>query len=83
VLRGQSNESPTVINFGFLDRSRYFLEIAQYSSLADSSHGVFLFVCCARTHVRWIPCQHGMARPQVADGGDALQVAQGSCEYNK
>jgi hypothetical protein len=25
-------------------------------------------------HVRWVPCHHGMARPQVADGGDALQV---------
>jgi hypothetical protein len=23
---------------------------------------------------RWVPCRHGMARPQVADGGDALQV---------
>jgi hypothetical protein len=25
-------------------------------------------------HVRWVPSHHGMARPQVADGGDALQV---------
>jgi hypothetical protein len=25
-------------------------------------------------HVRWVHCYHGMARPQVADGGDALQV---------
>jgi hypothetical protein len=25
-------------------------------------------------HVRWVPCHHGMARPQVADGRDALQV---------
>jgi hypothetical protein len=24
-------------------------------------------------HVRWVPCHHCMARPQVADGGDALQ----------
>jgi hypothetical protein len=24
-------------------------------------------------YVRWVPCHHGMARPQVADGGDALQ----------
>jgi hypothetical protein len=21
----------------------------------------------------WVPCHHGMARPQVADGGDTLQ----------
>jgi hypothetical protein len=25
-------------------------------------------------HVRWVPCPHGMARPQVADGGDGLQI---------
>jgi hypothetical protein len=25
------------------------------------------------SHVRWVPCHHGMARPRVADGGDALQ----------
>jgi hypothetical protein len=24
--------------------------------------------------VRWVPCHHGMARPQVADGVNALQV---------
>jgi hypothetical protein len=26
------------------------------------------------THVKWVPCHHGMARPQVADGGDGLQI---------
>jgi hypothetical protein len=26
------------------------------------------------TDVRWAPGHHGMARPQVADGGDALQI---------
>jgi hypothetical protein len=25
-------------------------------------------------HVRWLPCHRGMARPQVADGADALQL---------
>jgi hypothetical protein len=25
-------------------------------------------------HVRWVPCHHDMARPQVADGGDGLQI---------
>jgi hypothetical protein len=25
-------------------------------------------------HVKWVPCHHGMARPQVADGGDGLQM---------
>jgi hypothetical protein len=23
--------------------------------------------------MQWVPCHHGMARPQVADGGDSLQ----------
>jgi hypothetical protein len=26
------------------------------------------------SHVMWVPCHHGMARPQVADGGDAVQI---------
>jgi hypothetical protein len=26
------------------------------------------------------PCHHGMARPQVADGGTASNM-EGSCEY--
>jgi hypothetical protein len=25
-------------------------------------------------HVRCVPCHHSMARPQVADGGDSLQL---------
>jgi hypothetical protein len=25
-------------------------------------------------HVRWVPCHHCMARPQVADGGDGLHI---------
>jgi hypothetical protein len=25
-------------------------------------------------HVNWVPCHHGMARPQVADGGEGLQI---------
>jgi hypothetical protein len=26
------------------------------------------------THVKCVPCHHGMARPQVADGGEGLQI---------
>jgi hypothetical protein len=29
----------------------------------------------------WAPCHHGMARPQVADGGTASYM-EGSCEKN-
>jgi hypothetical protein len=25
-------------------------------------------------HVKWVPCHHGMVHPQVADGGDSLQI---------
>jgi hypothetical protein len=25
-------------------------------------------------HIRWVPCHHGMGCPQVADGGDGLQL---------
>jgi hypothetical protein len=24
--------------------------------------------------VKWVPCHHGMARPQVADRGEGLQI---------
>jgi hypothetical protein len=33
-----------------------------------------LWYCTFSGHVRWFPCHHGMARPQVSDGGDALQL---------
>jgi hypothetical protein len=26
------------------------------------------------SHIKWVPCHHGMARPQVVDGGDGLQT---------
>jgi hypothetical protein len=26
------------------------------------------------SHVKWVPCYQSMARPQVADRGDALQI---------
>jgi hypothetical protein len=28
----------------------------------------------SKCHVTWVPCHQGMARPQVADGGDGLQI---------
>jgi hypothetical protein len=34
----------------------------------------FMAVCALTDVVRWVPCHHGMACPQVADGGDALQL---------
>jgi hypothetical protein len=34
----------------------------------------FMSVCFVPFHVRWVPCHHSMAHPQVADGGHTLQV---------
>jgi hypothetical protein len=34
----------------------------------------FLFVLGTNSQIRWAHCHHGMARPQVADGGDGLQI---------
>jgi hypothetical protein len=34
----------------------------------------FISIIRISSQVRWVPCHHGMARPQVADGGDFLQV---------
>jgi hypothetical protein len=36
--------------------------------------GIIFTFCSNCLHVRWVPCHLGMARPQVADGGDALQL---------
>jgi hypothetical protein len=33
----------------------------------------FVIVECM-FRVKWVPCHHGMARPQIADGGDGLQI---------
>jgi hypothetical protein len=34
----------------------------------------FCINCSYSFHVRWVPCHHGMARPQVVDGGYTHQV---------
>jgi hypothetical protein len=33
----------------------------------------FVLVNCM-SHVKWVPCHHGMTRLQVADGGEGLQI---------
>jgi hypothetical protein len=42
----------------------------------QESDGLFYVLKCIQLsfNVEWVPCQHGMARPQVADGGDGLQI---------
>jgi hypothetical protein len=35
---------------------------------------LFFFRIFILHNVRWVPCHHGMGRPQVADGGYVLQV---------
>jgi hypothetical protein len=42
----------------------------QWSIVLFLQHKRLLGIC----HVRWLPCHHGMARPQVAVGGDAHQI---------
>jgi hypothetical protein len=32
-----------------------------------------------KSHVRWVPCHHGMVRPQAVDGSPPGM--EGSCEY--
>jgi hypothetical protein len=46
-------------------RSVSFLNVALFMRIV-LSEGSF--------HVRWVPCHHGMASPQVADGGDGLWI---------
>jgi hypothetical protein len=47
----------------------------QVIKTAKTSHVKFFSICRIQmTHVKWVPCHHGKARPQVADGGDSLQI---------
>jgi hypothetical protein len=32
--------------------------------------------CLGHFRVRWVSCHHSIVRPQVADGGDGLQVCR-------
>jgi len=34
----------------------------------------FLGILLLIYHVKWVPCHHYMARPEVVDGGDGLQM---------
>ena len=43
-------------------------------------HNIFEFLKCVRDLAVFVgPCHHGVARPQVADGGTASDM-EGSCE---
>jgi hypothetical protein len=39
-----------------------------------SRNKIIYFTIGLSTHVNWVPCHYGMACPQVADGGDGLQI---------
>jgi hypothetical protein len=42
--------------------------------------GLYFFFMVKETKTMWVgPCHHGMAPPQVADGGTAFDM-EGSCE---
>jgi hypothetical protein len=42
--------------------------------LGEKQNFCIIYVTCVLSHVRWVPCHHGMAHPQVGDGGDDLQI---------
>jgi hypothetical protein len=42
--------------------------------LAISTRFFFFAIEPLRSHVRWVPCHHGMARPLVADGENGFQT---------
>jgi hypothetical protein len=46
-----------------------------------NTRGEIRFTSERLAHVRWVLCHHGMARPQVADGGERPTDMEGSCEY--
>jgi hypothetical protein len=44
------------------------------SFIASRLQSLHIFCDTVIFHVRWIPYRHGMAHPQVVEGGNALQV---------
>jgi hypothetical protein len=49
------------------------------SPLCQSVIYIYIYTDCTHRHTHVGPCHHGMARPQVADGGTASDM-EGSCE---
>jgi hypothetical protein len=49
------------------------LFLAEGEILHPQIHKIIIFIW-NKDHVKWVPCHHGMARPQGTDGGDALQI---------
>jgi hypothetical protein len=58
---------------------REFLNKALWKQLSEEHHIRRFFPSVYRTAMYVGPCHHGMARPQVADGGTASYM-QGNCE---
>jgi hypothetical protein len=68
-----------------LDFTSHYVLLSQYLSSFPQRHicyyrtrlnkiSLFSYFCYYKSHVRWVLCHHGMTCPQVADGGDALQL---------
>jgi hypothetical protein len=48
--------------------------VFQLTTSVGRDQGIICYTVTQEYHVRWVPCHHSMARPQVADGGNTLQV---------
>jgi hypothetical protein len=56
-------------------KSSYTLNLEALSGSSVCSENYLTWPCYYKDlQVRWVPCHHGMARPQVAGGGDGLQI---------
>jgi hypothetical protein len=49
-----------------INKRKFFIFVIKYLYYKQTDAKV--------NHVRWVYCHNGMARPQVADGGDGLQT---------
>jgi hypothetical protein len=56
------------MNFLLLEQTN-FLKLENWLNKSGSCSLISL-----SHHVKWVPCQNGMARPQVADEGEGLQI---------
>jgi hypothetical protein len=45
--------------------------------------GQGLLNCPVLSHVKWVPCRHGMARSQVEDGGEGLEIRRAKVKLSR
>jgi hypothetical protein len=61
-------------NFWQTQIRRLGIRLLKLRKYSDIKCLIFSMNISDKVHVKWVPCHHGMVRPQVEDRGDCLQI---------